>query len=451
MMSVYDVTILLLHYAMMPEFQKLASTKLQEKHWDPIRECALLALWRAIHATVKTGCFRQTTMHIRAALSHQPDGMAIESSRAEFFKQFYAWIDTFSPDCLNLAYAKELLQKFMNERHALQLLKKFVGTDNIDGFAQEWEQTARETKISTNEAIRPLMPGQPKLSANFERIPLGISWFDDLIGGGAGKCDSILFLAPSGGGKTVFGMQAAIKRCMLHKYVDVFLYEQPPSGDIAVRLYSLVSKAHRKDIEGRDYDELPADIRAKIDEWSNQYGKFLRLHDFSSSTQGCNGVIDLKAELEKHRDAGEPSSLIIIDWVSSACRKFLAAKPSRSKDDIYTEIVNFSREYRELLVDLQCQGIMLQQIAPALVKTVGGVVHYSDAMDCKSIGLFSAWCVGIGRLEEPSKIGTLWLSKARQGENGSISLKLNGGYCKFELSGKKLDQGSHVYLDEPSQ
>lgn len=450
MISVNEIALMLVHYALLPDFQRIAKTKIIEKHWDPVRELPMLVLWKAITSVAQSGQFKQTVAHIRAALHNLPEGAAVENSQAAFFYGFYSWINSYSEANLNISYAKSLLQKFLNERHVEQLIRGYNGTDNIDEFFGKLSGRYRDVQVEGSAPIKPLAPDQPRLTANFERLPIGIKWFDAFLNGGPGKADSILFLAPSGGGKTVFGMQAAIKRCELHKYVDVFLYEQPPSGDIAVRMYSLISEAHRREIEGRDFDQLPADIRNKINAWSAEYGKYLRLHDFSSSEQGSRGVEDMKILLEQARQEGEASSLIITDWVSSACRKFMAMKTSKSKsgkDDVYSEIVNFSREHRELLVDMQCQGIMLQQIAPAMVKTVGAEVHYSDAMDCKSIGLFSAWCVGIGRLEQPTNAGLLWLSKARQGQPGHISVTLNGGYCRFDESKKVHDKTSGMFID----
>ena len=78
-----------------------------------------------------------------------------------------------------------------------------------------------------------------------ERMKLGCNFIDTALDGGLAPKECMLFIAPSGGGKTTMGMQLAAKRVAHHSHVVYLATEQALEGDMAMRQAMLGAQVPR--------------------------------------------------------------------------------------------------------------------------------------------------------------------------------------------------------------
>lgn len=447
----YDKLLLLIFYAHSERFQREAINKVKPRDFHPVNEIAERAIWQAITRALSCGFGKVPCMVICNELDKQ-DGGAVLMETSPRVKEILEAIESVKTEDINIDYAlTDTLQPFLQERHLRSFIESAKGNANVEYLQSMFEEVCRSTKINPVKALTPLAPESNDLRTTWIPEPFGLDWVDELLSGGAGADELGLFLAPTGGGKTVFGLQVAIARCKLKKYVDLYLYENSLSGDISIRLLSLMTGLPRKTFVNKEIKDLPDDVKEKIRVARETYGKYLRVYDFAHGETGCNGITDIWNNTQDAAKAGEPTSLVVVDWLGAAVQKVMYGPNSKvvgGDEDIRKSINLFSQQLALMCRDLSTQGLMLHQVKADMASKIGAIINWNDGAESKGIGFWLRFALGIGKVDS-NGIGRIKLSKFNNGPNDrTVTVKLNGDLNTFEPSNEAYDAASGTFQDQ---
>jgi hypothetical protein len=212
-------------------------------------------------------------------------------------------------------WAKQILQDFLKRYAAQQLIEKLSSVDDLDVIEQAYN--------SVDNIIRGDPFGELVESTVWddiwghmyeaERMSTGCEFVDQALAGGLAEKDCMLFIAPSGGGKTTMGMQMASYRVLHESHIVYVATEQPNEGDMATRQAMLGAGATRTQMEkgrGGASPELLARVEAVTPYW-REYFHFI---DCRKSQKSNFRIEDIFVPVDRLIEAGKKPELIVLDW-----------------------------------------------------------------------------------------------------------------------------------------
>ncbi|MFA5525194.1 MAG: hypothetical protein WC992_00015 [Acholeplasmataceae bacterium] len=343
-------------------------------------------------------------------------------------------------------YVLQLFQEFLEYRVVMQLARRESRGDLFQDVSDLHSRLIQARPASV-EPVRFMMPGTKLPSANFRREPFGIDWLDRMTGGGMALGDAMLFLAPSGGGKTVLGSQCSWARCLQCQPSAYFSYEQEILGDIMIRFLAMATGISRKEFEGREPEEYPLEALERLEEVRERCGRYLLPYDMSTGAAGTGGINEIAACVQALSREGNRPTLVVIDWVQTCVVRNMAARGIPGTQ-LTGEMDRFASEFARFCRDEKVQGIMLQQLDTENQRKKGIEPHHTMAAYCKSMGNYCRYAIGIAALDD-QMIGTMTRSKATsvaQNENNKIIVRLHGDLNQFRTAaGYQLDARSGMY------
>lgn len=264
--------------------------------------------------------------------------------------------------------------------------------------------------------------------------PFGIPWLDKLLAGGLAPGEVLLFLAPTGGGKTTLATQITFTRAMQGSHAAYITYDEPLQGDIHNRFASMVTDVPRRELEQGSVAAMPVPIQNRFQAWREAYGNFLHLYDMSRRDQGRGDISDIEGIIWDETNQGRRPSLIIVDWVQCAVAKAMEHGGGSSKD-IAEGMDAYARQFAQLCRTHRIQGVLTQQLAACHQRHRGIDLDHRMAEGCRTLGRHCVHALVLGRLNEDG-LGIMVNSKGPglPADRPRQVVRLNGDINKFEAA-----------------
>lgn len=206
------------------------------------------------------------------------------------------------------------------------------------------------------------------------RVPFGISFLDRLTGGGCREGTVMGFLGIQGGGKTMMAVQMATAFAEVGKPVLWCTYEQDFSGDIAERAIARTTGTLLKNIRNKEYDQLDADTKARLEMVKGKIGRYLAIRNFASIRRGPDGKplpddqqmvgtgSDIKEVVAYMKRNGCLPKFALFDWLGEAVERIAIARGLDPKENFPTIASEYIRDVNEVCADNKIVGMIFHQI-----------------------------------------------------------------------------------------
>jgi RecA/RadA recombinase len=264
------------------------------------------------------------------------------------------------------------------------------------------------------------------------RAPFGVRVLDLITGGGLAPGEVIGLLGPTGGGKTVFAINMLCEKAKRYKHSMLISYEEETEGDIMERICAFMTGISIDQFRDKEINELPSEIREKLDEQKADYGKYLTVVDLAKGTRGSGGAEEVMKYVEQQVEAGEAPELVIIDWLGAMVERYIAFN-GMSNDDY--------RHVATTFIDKICMhakqfgySVIIEH---QLNTTKARASHQSkpvatDAHEFRAFSFKMDGCICLGTLDPETKVGWLCMSKFRRGGVSDLMVILNGEHVRFD-------------------
>lgn len=163
-----------------------------------------------------------------------------------------------------------------------------------------------------------------------ERIPLSRTFrgLGECLGGGLGKKEHVIFVVPTGRGKTVLACQLAVETAMSKRHTLLITTEQTPE-ELVPRMLSCTSyaskKLHRIPFEPIR-DGLTPEVMETLTEAQKEYvamfaestSKYLHMENWSDTAGTVDDIESVLKRVNESLPEGEEIELLILDWIGGA-------------------------------------------------------------------------------------------------------------------------------------
>jgi len=272
-----------------------------------------------------------------------------------------------------------------------------------------------------------------------ETLETNLTDLNKVMGGGFGKKETVLIIAPSSGGKTVLACQLAGHWSMTG-YGGIFVTTEQSQPELEVRLVSNFANIPFKYIVRQwKPEELNATYQESYAQMRSKFQKPIRFVDWT--VPGQTIMNHLKHEVELYmQDFGEKPDYLILDWIGGALQQEAAGSSDRLRalyKEAITQVIDLSREY-------EMAGVALAQAtaASSINKFPLDHRHIADAKNMVEgvtslIGLTALYAEGMDEVTDTAQI--MWnerqylcVTKSRKGPGGNVPVKRRYGYQRLE-------------------
>ena len=227
-----------------------------------------------------------------------------------------------------------------------------------------------------------------------ELIPSGLRACDESLGGGFGKSEFSLVVAPSGSGKTTFGCQLA-GTFGLQGYKVLFITTEQPPDELQPRIVSNLCGIRFDRIRGGlQRSTLSLEERNRHEKICGSLGANLHFADWSKSRSRSIRT-DLRAEVERFITLNGRVDVVIFDWIGRALG------PGVGKDQHALRLA--FQETGDALADIARESkIVVIGFAQAAIGSTRGKkrIDQDDIAECKSLGRSATNVIGISALRD---------------------------------------------------
>jgi hypothetical protein len=323
-------------------------------------------------------------------------------------------------------YVKEV--KVNDLRDELDTDPESITVDKLQKLAE----TLRPT-IQLPQATNPFL-GDPNIFlAETIKIPIGISFIDDMLEGGTIPGETVGFIIPSGVGKTTLVMQGAAECINRQKHVMVAQFEQRLKGDLTKRMYVLSSRSTRADWISNDISKVRGDVLQRWRLAAPLWRKYLHFYDnWVSGDFPLRSVREMFEVIDRLAGEGNKPEVLFIDWWGRLCRKLEASYPGRVSDydkrQLHQRWLHEIKSYSE---DFNVRTFVFHQLAGAqAAKSSKFVASAHDAQENKNFPQMFDYCFVSSKKDSEDNV-IFKLDKARATVNSQRKVHLDGERCKF--------------------
>jgi len=258
------------------------------------------------------------------------------------------------------------------------------------------------------------------------KIPTGVPDLDALTYGGIKNGQMGMIVGGTGRGKSIFMQWLARTALLLNKKVVYFTFELGKL-DIADRFDSMFSKVKPQELN--DYQE---DVIREIGRLKDTYGKSLILQHYPADSATVHTLKDFCKRLAH---TGIVPDLIIVDYLD-------LMKPHRTYGDVHAEINAITIGLTGLAAELDTAIWTATQLNRAgMVSETpdeAGMAGYVGKQYHADMVLWMAQT----REEREDELMRIWVSKNRNGKQGTISLTTDYSYMTFYHDALKEEEGT---------
>lgn len=271
-----------------------------------------------------------------------------------------------------------------------------------------------------------------------ERISSGIPKLDDALGGGFGRGESTLGVAPQGAGKTVFASQLA-GFFGLQKKMGLLISTEQKHEELELRMISNFGEIPFGMVkDGINKERLPPDVVKKIEDTEAKLRDYVFITKWSSD-KGQSVKTSLDAEIAEFVRVHGAIDWLVFDWIGGALGE-MSTRDLQVLRLIYKQAADHVCVMAEKY-DIPAIAFAQANMAQAMNKPR---VDATMITENKQLGEKYTNGFGISALMQPFDpnesrdrapvfldVQKLFMWKARKSEGGLISVKRDFGHQRF--------------------
>jgi hypothetical protein len=356
-----------------------------------------------------------TTLELQPDLLLEEEKVNLES----LINQIYA----FNEDKLIPDYALNVAQSIIDSKKLPQIFDN-VDFNDLPAWMQRADREYNSTRLTNiGSKVDIFDPSNYYLPES--RKPTGVSFVDDILGGGVRGKETIGILGPSGGGKTTLSLQLLCEVMKSQRHAMFCSFEQNIQGDISTRIYSYLTHTHIRKFE----NGMPEETKQKLQVLSS-ITPYMHLYNHCDKSHGFGGVAEIAKNIYIEQEEGRKPEIIIIDWLLPMVERYMASKGIDSSQLRY-HIRSAVDELVQLAIRYDTCVIIAHQLnTEAASRGPGSKPRWTDAAECKSFSWMLNYTLALGNKDENN---CMWIcgSKARNNANIEKIIQLEGEYCRF--------------------
>lgn len=344
----------------------------------------------------------------------------------------------------NVDYGRALLNAFFNDVFLRELNQLAEQPSDRTDLVEEISHRHRRLTVGDIEIVDPFdiqteKPSFPKRRAT------GVTFVDQLLGGGLLPAEAIGVLGPSGGGKTLLALQLSCSLAERHQYVEYFTYEQP-AKDLQVRVLSCAGKVKSGDLQGKEWSEIGSPARGRVENAAAISRDYLHLLDRSSEG---HSITEIASHINRCEVAGKKPTLVVIDWIWPLIVRMTSRSERRNVEERKL-LMNAMEQIKSLAASTGVCFLIVHQLSTEVVKkSPGRKPQWFNSAEAGAFAWFLPYCFAIGTAD-PN--GYCWLvgSKVRHAGKKEILVQLDGEYNRFKATDKAMhfDVAKREFIDE---
>lgn len=270
-----------------------------------------------------------------------------------------------------------------------------------------------------------------------ERKSTGIAELDHVLGGGLGKTEHILFIAPTGAGKTVMACQLANALAMQDDKGILITTEQP-RNELMERMVSANCNTSFSRVIRQGWRNLDERELELYNQWRPAVDGNLFILEWMQD-RGQSVVDDLDAVIIENKARLGQLDFIILDWIGGA----LGTLSANNADKLRILYQITADKMADVCRDHNLRGVSFAQASPVSAANKKKV-DQTTLQECKTMGNNATAVFGItALLDESGDDETvaysddqfLYCSKGRKAKNKHIKLKREFANQRFRAVG----------------
>lgn len=354
------------------------------------------------------------------------------------------------------------------ESHILQILDAFIelrvlkpaaaqlaGSSNFIEAVNSFAKLTKESRTSVELPDLDLFGEIPLLSPS-NRVSWNCDFLDIILSGGSLPGETTLFLAPSGGGKTLSNIQIACDVALNNQHAMIFSYEQAVVPGLSNRMYSYLLGLPINFFQGltaEQFQQRMATDKALKTLWETrrqamkQRLKMVDMLDFYQNAT-CRGVEDIRDEVEKFRQkTGHNPRYIGIDWFGPLINYYMGSsafnmRKGAAKFEIMMQV---SDDMRKLGTELQTNIFIYHQLGTdACRRRPIDLPSAGDAYECKGLQQYMDNVICVGNRTVNNNLAYVHVPKCRSGMAGlKACIQMDGALSRWKyISDRIVDDGT---------
>ncbi len=337
--------------------------------------------------------------------------------------------------------------------HALAQGVAEAPAEQIDELMAELAVAHSGTQLSTGTEVMAFTPGHEQLN-QIPRSPCGVGFIDTLLGGGARSGEVYGLLGPTGRGKTALAVQMTWSKVRREEHCAYFAYEFPFDPELTQRFYAYAADIPASRIEGRNFDQLNPDDRARIQDETRKYGAYMHAVNMINNRNqqtGSGGMQEFRSKLLEYRKRGTPISFAVIDQMIPLANRYLAAVGKDPGESMRLYLQSAVDEAMRIADELECSILLLHQMSPeAGNRSPASYPKWGDAAECRSFAFWMSNCLALGTGDERG-LGWCCSTKARGTAVNGLIVKLEGADYRFVHEPGRYQLAYHRFVETGAQ
>lgn len=364
----------------------------------------------------------------------------VSYAEAAQFGEDLDWVYRFSSDMQSVRnHILDILAEFLINRKVRTAAQGLDTSRNILDNLVELNKTVARSAISKVVFIDPFEADMP-IMCNDIRIPLGVDFMDMVTSGGATPGETILIMAPSGGGKTLLNVQIATTAALNGEDAMIITYEQGASPGITNRVYACAlglpinhfnginpGLFHGNNVMKDKYDKVRRKIRGKL--------KVVDQLKAAQNNQGGSGGASEIATIIKHaQDSGSNPRYVGIDWLGPMVNNYMAVKGINS-GELTKTMSSFADDLRKVGDALKVNICIFHQLGTeASASGPRRKPQATDAHNCRTLHHYMDTVVCIGNRDMESHLAWVNAPKVRNGMPfNDMLIQMEGAMSRWKM------------------
>ncbi len=427
--------VLMFHLLRCPDIIRPALSVITPELFDQFSERHYKLLWSVSshyfqqHGTPLTGETAYAEVASRIAGSMEFDPGTVNLLDYKIQQYFKGWANA----QFAVSYTHDLISSFLYHRRGMRRLREAISNPmTTPAMIKDIMKGMDNVEMARSTVIQPFLGDISSRLLLTPRIPTGIVFLDQLLGGGTRAKEAYGFIAPSGGGKTTFSNQLAIGCARQHLHIFSFSYEEPVDNDYLHPMFVCAAQIPRTTMRkySKRSDLSEADGRA-LDEAQVMIGQYLHVFDFSGCgdvVAGDRGIAEFEAQLAEMANQGIMPHGIIIDWFWHMIMRW-SGRENIDSNALRGYAQSKLAELKQIASKYGAWIWINQQTAAAEAdkKKVGS---WNSAAELKSFANNLNFCVTLGAMNM-EQIAEIYSSKARGACKQKFPIQFDGEYATF--------------------
>ena len=418
-----DVRWLALGFLRMPEVMATAMQKLEEK--DFLRPEMPLRLSFVLGKKWHLSCAKEMPYEVLVSAFENDivrSGL-VRDDEAEAFGDLIQWVyfGHRSPLADMQSHVLDCLARFIVDRRIRPMATALSDSTDLIGQISDLNREIAKSSISKATFIDPFS-GEAPLLSSLKRVPWGVDYIDRVTSGGAIPGETALFLAPSGGGKTLTNVQVATTTALIGRRSLIITYEQGATPGITNRIYACAMGYAVNAFQGMGQDEFHANsqMRERYDEIKGKLRGRIQIVDQLEAGRnnggGCGGAAEIADIIKRAQDSGFNPEYIGIDWLGPMANNFMGARNIPESETTKT-MSRIADDLRKTGDGLKVNMFLFHQLGTeASAKGPRNKPQPTDAYMCRTLHHYMDTVICVGNRDKESQLAWINAPKVRNGE-----------------------------------